>query len=496
MTIRKRLILSYIAMILIPVVLFFIIALVVGSIFFREIPGVNGTSSQESGKADTIKETFDSREQLFLGFKFLANSDSDRLLDSDFLQEMNDQFTVVDAAIVIIKDDQITYASPDVNSDNLYSQLNRSEKDSKNGWNQRINDRFTVERYDFTFGDQKPGTLYLLSDFNPFFTGIWKFLLMLLLALLVVIGLTNGLMTFLVSRSIIKPLYTLKQSAEQIKKGNLDHKLNLNRKDEIGEVGEAFEEMRERLKESLLLQLKYDENRKELISNISHDLKTPITAVKACLEGLQDGIADTEEKRNKYIRMMDYKIKELDHMIDELFLFSKLDLNQQSFHFVEVDITTFLQEYVTELHTDPQLEDVAIRFRNEISESLPILIDREKVQRVLQNIVNNSLKYMDKQNKKIDIWLDSDEKDVTVSINDNGPGIEREALSYIFERFYRVDPSRNKLTGGSGLGLAIVKQIVEEHGGRVWGESEVGYGMTVFLRLPVLKAVEIGGDSD
>ena len=421
MTIRKRLILSYIAMTLIPLILFISIAIVLAAFFLKRCQVLMGTSKQE-GKVQTISDTFDNRQQLFLGFNFLSNSDTERLLDNDFLKEMNEQFKEVDAALVIVKDDRITYASPQVESNNLYEQLIRQAKSGKNGWTQKINGQFTVEQHAFTFNDHSPGTLYLLSDFNPFFGKIQKLILILLISLLLIIGLTNGLMTYLVSRSIIKPLNTLKQAAEQIKEGNLDQKLILSRQDEIGEVGEAFEEMRERLKQSIQLQLQYEENRKELISNISHDLKTPITGVKACIEGLRDGIADTEEKRNKYIRMMDTKITDLDHMIDELFLFSKLDLKRLPFHFEQVDITAFLRTYFLELRADPQLKDITIDFHDGDSKSIYVWADYEKIQRIVQNIVSNCLKYMDGQDRKIDIQLEGGEKEVTISIQDEWSG--------------------------------------------------------------------------
>jgi signal transduction histidine kinase len=157
----------------------------------------------------------------------------------------------------------------------------------------KINNRFTVESITFTYSDQSTGMVYILSDLNPFFDKLKMVFPLLVLSLLIVIGLTNGILTYLVSRSIIKPLYALKHAAEEIKEGNLNHEVLLKRKDEIGQLGEAFEEMRYRLNESIQIQLQYEENRKELISNISHDLKTPITGIKACVEGIKDGIADT-----------------------------------------------------------------------------------------------------------------------------------------------------------------------------------------------------------
>jgi signal transduction histidine kinase len=314
------------------------------------------------------------------------------------------------------------------------------------------------------------------------------------LSLLAVIGLTNGILTFLVSRSLIKPLYTLKHAAEQIKDGNLDHKVNIARNDEIGKLGAAFEEMRSRLSESIRLQLQVEENRKQLVSSISHDLKTPITGIKACLEGIRDGIADTGERRDKYIGMIARKTDEMDRLIDELMLFSQLDLNKLPFHLEPVELSAYLREFVEEIRMDPRMSGVNIVFASKPEHhQVSVIADREKLRRVIMNIFDNSLKYMDKEQKEIRVELDggNDGADATVSIRDNGPGIESAALPFIFDRFFRGEPSRNRATGGSGLGLAIVKQIVEGLGGKVWAESREGEGMSIYFTLP---RAQDGGD--
>jgi signal transduction histidine kinase len=492
MTIRKRLIFSYIAMVVIPIFLFLGIATLLAGYFFDEAIGTSDTSHH--GKPLPIGESFEKRNQLLAGVKMMAKYNPDQLKDRGYLEDMNKQFNQLHSGLVIVQDSKIIYASPLVKNDDLYEQLNQIEADQRNGWDKKINDRFTIERSNFLFDDQSSGALYLLSDLNPFFEKMWRFLPILLVSLLLVIGITNGVLTFFVSRSIIKPLYTLKRAAEQIKEGNLDESLNFRRKDEIGEVGEAFEEMRERLKRSIQLQLQYEENRKELVSNISHDLKTPITGIKACIEGIRDGIANTEEKRSRYIQMMDKKMTDMDHLIDELFLFSKLDLKRLPFHFENIDIVAYMRDCFQELKADPQLKEVSISLQDNIGEPQYVMGDREKLQRVIMNIINNSLKYMDGLDKHIKMKLTKGVQEITISIHDNGPGIDSEALPYIFDRFYRVDPSRNTLTGGSGLGLSIVKQIVEEHGGETWVDSEIGEGTTIFFTIPLHRDGESGDD--
>jgi signal transduction histidine kinase len=479
MSIKMRLLLSYIAMTFIPVVLFALITATLVSVFFKDMSGTR------DGKAmPAFWESSNQRNELIAGVKFMAQADPDRFTDIEFLKKTDIQLNALQAGLVVVKNNRMTYSSSFVDSAGLYNQLLGLQTDSSShSWGPEINNRFTVNKYDITFSDQSTGTVYLLSDLKPFFENAKKFFPLLVLSLLVVIGLTNGILTFLVSRSIIKPLYALKHAAEEIKEGNLDHEVNLKRKDEIGQLGAAFEEMRSRLNKSIRLQLQYEENRKELISNISHDLKTPITGIKACVEGIQDGIADTELKRGNYMSMIAKKTEEMDRLIDELFLYSKLDLKQLPFYLEPMDLAAYLRDCAQELRLDLRMEGITITFSSESNRPILVMADRKNLHRIVMNIIDNSLKYMNKISKEIHIELIDGEEEATVKIEDNGTGIESAALPHIFDRFYREDPSRNTATGGSGLGLAIVKQIMEGHGGKVWAESSIGVGTSIYFTL-------------
>ncbi|AJY73534.1 sensor histidine kinase [Paenibacillus beijingensis] len=486
MSIKMRLLLSYIAMTFIPVILFALIAATLASLFFKE------TAGTADGNAMPPWETSSNRNELIAGVKFMARIEPDRFTDSSFLTNMDEQLNQVQAGLVVVRDERMTYVSPFVDSPDLYNQLQRVLADpDQYRWGKISGSRFVVEGYDIRFSDRSTGTVYVLSDINLLFEKAKTFLPLLVLSLLVVIALTNGILTFLVSRSLIRPLYTLKHAAEQIKEGNLDHAVNLKQKDEIGQLGAAFEEMRGRLNESIRLQQQYEENRKELISNISHDLKTPITGIKACVEGIQDGIAGTGAKREKYMDMISKKTEEMDRLIDELMLFSKLDLNRLPFHLEPIDLAAYLRDSVEELSLDPQMEGTGITFSGAGSGAVSVMADREKLRRVIMNIIDNSLKYMNKEQNAIRVELTDGMAEATVHIRDNGPGIESAALPHIFDRFYRADPSRSTATGGSGIGLAIVKQIVEGQGGRVWAESRMGEGTGIYFTLP---KTERGGE--
>ncbi|MGG6312720.1 ATP-binding protein [Paenibacillus macerans] len=503
MTIRLRLIFSYIAMVLIPIILTFVIGVVLMRAFFGGGEPAGGGEEGFRFHGHTLSafwETINEREQLMNGVKFVAEHDPELLADQSFLSETNETLQKLQAGLVIVRNGQVAFASSGVDRSGLEAQLAQVGTDPDRHWQgmmerePEVDGRYNAERVDFTFADQSPGTLYLLSDLNPLFSKMSRLMPILFLSLLLIVAFTNLLLTFFVSRSIIRPLYTLKRAAERIKEGELDQPLHMQRKDEFGEVGEAFEEMRERLKHSIHLQLQYEENRKELISNISHDLKTPITGIKACVEGLRDGIADTEEKRDRYIAMVGQKAADMDRLIEELFLFSKLDLKRLPFDFERVDLYGFLQDCSEELKADPRFAAVDIAFDAKPQGPLLVTADRDKLKRVIMNIADNSLHYMDKAEKRLSIELDASPREAIVRIRDNGAGIGGEALPKVFERFYRAESSRSTVGGGSGLGLAIVMQIVEGHGGSVRADSEVGEGTAISFTLPRTADKRKGGE--
>lgn len=508
MSIRKKLILSNFGMVLIPLVLFFVSAMLLFGLFMRDMAGI----SDYYGGGDTgrrafpeIKETFARREELFAGIRFFIRYDPDRLSDAAFLNDLDARFGEMKSGIVVVRGGQAAFVSSyvrDVDVSALQEEAGRDE--GRNHWNHNEEwdmesggKTFVVERRKTTFADGSAGDVYFLSDMSPLVRLYPKAMPIVAGTLLFILALTNGVLTYFVSRSFIRPLYALKEAAEQIKEGKLDHELKTGgRKDEFGQVGAAFEEMRIRLQHSIALQLQYEDNRKELLSNISHDLKTPITAIKGCVEGILDGIADTPEKRNNYLRMIYKKASDMDRQIEELFLFSKLDLKRLPFHFERTGLVAYLSDCVEELRLQHPNADIAFVYapRSPGEPEPYVSADKEKLHRVIQNVVDNSIKYAGGgERTAIRIELESTDREAIVRMRDNGGGIDAEALPHVFDRFYRADPSRGGGSAGSGLGLAIVKQIVEEHGGRVWAESKTGEGTTIAMALPKDAADETGG---
>jgi signal transduction histidine kinase len=506
MSIRKKLLLSNFGMVLIPLVLFFICSMLLYGLFMRDISSITGYYGGDGASRKQIvavRNLFEQRSELFAGIRFMVKYDSERLTDEAFLHDVGTRLTDTKAGIFITKNGAPSFISAyvrDLDIGKLESfERERGKSEPRHGDSLHLQSgerQYSIERLDFAYPDGSGGSAYFVMDMSPIARFFPKVMPLVLGVLLLILCLTNGALTILVSRSFIKPLYALKGAAEQIKEGNLDHGLALGRKDEFGEVGAAFEEMRVRLKRSIGLQLQYEENRKELLSNISHDLKTPITAIKGCVEGLLDGIADTPAKRESYLRMIGRKAEDMDREIDELFLFSKLDLKRVPFHFERLELVSYLGDHEEELRLQPKSADITISYERQSVRNVYVQADREKLHRVIQNIVDNSIKYMDKEPKRLDIVLSETPDEAVVRLRDNGAGIAPEALPHVFDRFYRADQSRSGSGGGSGLGLAIVKQIVEEHGGRVWAESAVGEGTSILFTLPKSASARTGGERE
>lgn len=306
--------------------------------------------------------------------------------------------------------------------------------------------------------------------------------------ILVFTALSVGLWIY---RSIAVPLVKLRKATQNIKEGNLDFVLEVEGKDEFSQLCQDFEEMRKRLKESTEEKILMDKENKELISNISHDLKTPITAVKGYVEGIMDGVADTPEKMNRYVRTIYNKTNEMDHLINELTFYSKIDTNRIPYTFSKLNVEDYFSDCAEELGLEMETKGIELVYANYVEKDVQVIADGEQIRRVIHNIVSNAIKYMEKPKGIIQLRVKDVGDFIQVEIEDNGKGIAAKDLPYIFDRFYRTDVSRNSSKGGSGIGLSIVKKIMEDHGGKVWATSRLGIGTIMYFVLRKYQEVPI-----
>ncbi|MDO4519937.1 MAG: HAMP domain-containing sensor histidine kinase [Eubacteriales bacterium] len=293
-------------------------------------------------------------------------------------------------------------------------------------------------------------------------------------------------------RSVAAPLVQLKKATQNIKEGNLDFEMKIEGNDEFSELFRDFEDMRIRLKESAEEKIMLDKEYKELISNISHDLKTPITAVKGYIEGIMDGVADTPEKMDRYVRTIYNKTNEMDHLINELTIYSKIDTNRIPYSFSKIDVNDYFSDCAEEMGIELETKGIELSYINEdVKDDVQMIADGEQIRRVINNVISNSVKYMERENGKIILRLKDVGDFVQIEIEDNGKGIKSKDIPYIFDRFYRTDVSRNSSKGGSGIGLSVVRKILEDHGGKAWATSREGEGTTIYFVIRKYQEVPI-----
>ena len=219
-------------------------------------------------------------------------------------------------------------------------------------------------------------------------------------------------------------------------------------------------------------------------------MKTPLTAIQGYAEGIIDGVADNPEKQQAYLKTIYNKANEMNTLLNELTLYSKIDTNRIPYDFAHIHVTQYFMDCVEELGMDLKNQGVQLFFYNFVDEKAEMIADPEQLGRVIHNIVGNSLKYSGKEPLEIRIKVKDIGDFIQIEIEDNGRGISKEDLPHVFDRLYRADVSRNSSIGGSGIGLSIVKKIINDHGGQIWATSKVDVGTVMYFVLRKYQEVK------
>ncbi|MDP4183206.1 MAG: HAMP domain-containing sensor histidine kinase [Bacillota bacterium] len=300
----------------------------------------------------------------------------------------------------------------------------------------------------------------------------------------------GGLFEFIFLRKIenrlLIPIDKLKNGVEEIAKGNYNVKIESNIQSEISLLIDSFNDMAQKLQESEKIKNEYEENRKNLIANISHDLKTPITSIQGYIEAITEGNAASSENINKYLKIIYNNTAYMNKLIDDLFLFSKLDMEKLEFQFVELSVKPFVSDLMEEFKIELEERNVQFEYIDNLDVECRFIIDRKRIHQVFKNIIGNALKYGPEQNLSIKAELNKKDGYARISIKDNGPGISEDKLPHIFERFYRIDTERTKDFISTGLGLAIAKELIESHKGIITASSKENEGTCFTIMIPVL----------
>ncbi len=415
----------------------------------------------------------------------LAESEPQKLTDEEWLEKTNESLSERYSFVLVRKGEHVIYCGNRAFADKILHALPEygENKSTEGGTYLTGANPAMIRQVDFLTNGNEPATVFLITDVDNWLPQWRDTAVQVIIAVVVCLNLTAAVIVVWLYRSIVRPLAVLRAATNQIKEGNLDCSIHGDEHDEIGQLQNDFEDMRTHLKEMSDQQLRSEQESREMMSNISHDLKTPLTAIKGYSEGLMDGVADTPEKRERYVRTIYAKACDMERLVDELAFFAKIDQAAVTYDFRKVAVWEYLSDCVGELRLDMEVKGIFLDFTCDCDASVKAIFDPEQIKRVISNIIGNSVKYMDKQNGKIAMHVSADSDMVWVSIEDNGSGIREQELPHIFTRFYRGDSSRGTKKGGSGLGLAIVKSIVTDHGGSVVAESVYGEGTRIRFSL-------------
>lgn len=305
----------------------------------------------------------------------------------------------------------------------------------------------------------------------------------------VIVILTGVCITMYLSGKILTPIDELKKDIKKLTDGSFDFEISQSDASEISELCLMLDKLRIKLKDNVQKQLEYEKERNMLIANISHDLKTPITSIKGYVEGIIDGVADNEEKRNKYLKTVLGKTELMSELIENLSMYSNLELKKVPFCFEYTNICEFVSNEMAEYY--PELKQNDMKLELDIPKAgHTVRIDKLKMRRVISNITSNAIKYKKDGEGNLKVSVNSFNRGVVVSFLDSGIGIKNSETDKVFEGFYRSDPSRTAAIKGSGLGLAITKQIIEESGGKIWIKSCYGKETQVNIYLPIYDNAE------
>ena len=290
---------------------------------------------------------------------------------------------------------------------------------------------------------------------------------------------------YYLSTVITDSLGRLSRGAKQIASGQFGARVPIAGRDEVAELSRSFNEMASRLEDAARRQRELDTMRRDLIAWIGHDLRTPLASIRAMAEALADGVVREPEKVERYLATMEKDIRTLSALIDDLFEMAQVDAGGLELELAPVSVEELITGTVARFAERAKSENVTLGGSN--SDEVGIAqLDRQKMGRVMDNLVDNALRHTPRGGRVEIAALTKDDR-LVLRVSDTGSGIPESDLPYIFDRFYRSEKSRSRATGGSGLGLAIAKGIVEAHGGRIEADSEPGQGSRFIVSLPLRK---------
>lgn len=490
MTIKKSLIVSHIVVCILPVLMtFFVIVSSFVGLYLYATSG-NHIMAESSFQFNIISNVI--RGCVFHGVNHEGKPDAYR-----WMIEMVDP---LQSYVALYKGDTLVYQYgneeyvPQVME--LRQKKLQTELDDSARYNTYSRTRMGV--YEFLTKRNIRGEIYHLyvmaqhpmnRNDHDFEKAFHKVNIFIITSLILFILLSSYLLSKFIVQRILAPLNALKEGAEHIQKGELDVHLVHKAKDEFTPSIDAFNLMSRKLKESLKQKEADEAQRKELIASISHDIRTPLTSIKAYVEGLLDHVANTPEKQERYLKVIQKKADVLERLVEQLLLLSKMDLGEKAIPLEKINLSRMAEEFIE----DNQLnwKKQGAQFHLQIEENINALGSPLLLERIIENLVSNSIRYKVDPTVEVDVTVRKEKDTAILEISDNGPGVPEEALHRLMEPFYRTDKARSRTEKGSGLGLAIVQRAALLMKGNVSIENRKPHGLMVRIVLPIRSSQKL-----
>jgi len=326
----------------------------------------------------------------------------------------------------------------------------------------------------------------ILTFFNVWFSAQMMFAsehdLLLAIVLLVFASGMAMVLGYFLSSTITERIHLLKGAAEKLAQGDLKTRVAVSGRDEVAALAETFNQMAEQLQTADRRQRELESLRRDLIAWVSHDLQTPLTSMRAILEALSDGVVEDPETVKRYLHTAQRDVRSLSSLIDDLFQMAQLDAGGFPLNSASASLSDLISDTLESFTELAKQQEISLE-GNVDSDVDPVHMDTQAIGRVLNNLIGNALRHTTGQGR-VSVWVRRSTQGVEVTVSDTGEGIRTEDIPHIFERFYRGEKSRNRVTGGAGLGLAIARGIVQAHGGDIRVESESNKGTQFTFHIP------------
>ena len=451
MKFKTRLVVAFFTIILIPLVLSSALVCMVGKYQLSSIEknyGIKNTTVESLASSVTVLTRL--TEQPYRELEALIRENPEEMEDAAQLESLNGELQDKKSYLLVRKNDTIAYIGTEASkAEKVISQLpeyGAAETTSENGMYLGGKAQVLLKQIDFQYSDGSEGSAFIVTNVGSLIPEVKSLFVEIIVCIFLVLVFTACVLIIWIYRSVMGPVGKMREATKSIKEGNLDFELPVETDDELGQLCGDLEDMRKRLKNTAEEKLKFD-------------------------------------KENK--------ASEMDVLINELTLYSKIDTNRIPYNFTILSVNDYFNDCSEDLSLDLEAKNVEFGYFNYVEPKVKVIADPEQIKRVVHNIVNNSVKYMDKDKPKINLRVKDVGDFVQIEIEDNGKGIASKDLPNVFERFYRTDASRNSSKGGSGIGLSIVKKIIEEHGGKIWATSREHTGTTMYFVLRKYQEVPV-----